>query len=63
MDLFELKVETLKKEGVYRDLPISETPCEAIIVLNGKKVINLSSNNYLGLANHPRVKQKAIEAI
>jgi len=31
--------------------------------LNHKQVVNLSSNNYLGLANHPRVKQKAIEAI
>lgn len=63
MDYLNEKVAQLKKDGVYRVLPVSETPCEAVIKLNGKEVINLSSNNYLGFANHPRLKQKAIEAI
>ena len=63
MDFLENKVQQLKTDGVYRELPVSETPCEAIITLNGKSVINLSSNNYLGFANHPRLKEKAIEAI
>ena len=63
MDFLESKVQQLKTDGVYRELPVSETPCEAIITLNGKSVINLSSNNYLGFANHPRLKEKAIEAI
>lgn len=63
MDFLENKVQQLKTDGVYRELPVSETPCEAIIRLNGKRVINLSSNNYLGFANHPRLKEKAIEAI
>ena len=63
MDFLESKVQQLKTDGVYRELPVSETPCEAIITLNGKRVINLSSNNYLGFANHPRLKEKAIEAI
>lgn len=63
MDFLENKVQQLKTDGVYRELPVSETPCEAIITLNGKRVINLSSNNYLGFANHPRLKEKAIEAI
>jgi glycine C-acetyltransferase len=31
--------------------------------MNGKEVVNLSSNNYLGLANHPKVRQAALEAI
>lgn len=59
----EEKIEQLKEEGVYRTLPISQGPCEAERYLNGKKVINLSSNNYLGLANHPRVKQASIKAV
>ena len=59
----EEKIEQLKEEGVYRTLPISQGPCEAELYLNGKKVINLSSNNYLGLANHPRVKQASIKAV
>ncbi|MCF6462531.1 glycine C-acetyltransferase [Clostridium sp. Cult1] len=57
------KIEELKKEGVYRKLPILEGANEAEIILNGKKVINLSSNNYLGFANHPRLKKAAIEAV
>ena len=57
------KIEQLKKDGVYRELPINYGPCDNVINLNGKKVVNLSSNNYLGLANHPRVKQAAIDAV
>lgn len=57
------KIEQLKKDGVYRELPVSYGPCDNRINLNGKEVVNLSSNNYLGLANHPRVKKAAIEAI
>lgn len=56
-------IEELKRDGVYRDLPVLETPSQAEVILNGKKVINLSSNNYLGFANHPRIKKAAIEAV
>ena len=57
------KIDDLKNDGVYRTLPILEGPNEAEIILNGKKVINLSSNNYLGFANHPRLKEASIKAI
>jgi glycine C-acetyltransferase len=57
------QVEQLKLDGLYRKLPINEGPCEAVITLNGQKVINLSSNNYLGFANHPRLKKAAYDAI
>ena len=50
------KIEQLKGDGVYRQLPVLEGANEAEIILNGKKVINLSSNNYLGFANHPKLK-------
>ncbi|WP_313757545.1 glycine C-acetyltransferase [Tissierella sp.] len=57
------KIEGLKNDGVYRELPVLETASQAEVILNGKKVINLSSNNYLGFANHPRLKKAAIEAV
>ena len=57
------KIEELKKDGVYRQLPVLEGANEAEIMLDGRKVINLSSNNYLGFANHPRLKKGAIEAV
>ena len=56
-------VQGLKDDGVYRKLPVNYGPCDHVIDLNGKKVVNLSSNNYLGLANHPRVKQASIDAV
>lgn len=56
-------IQELKDQGVYRKLPVLETANEAEVILNGKKVINLSSNNYLGFATHPRMKKAAIEAI
>ncbi|MDF2698881.1 MAG: 8-amino-7-oxononanoate synthase/2-amino-3-ketobutyrate coenzyme ligase [Haloplasmataceae bacterium] len=63
LQFLQEKIEELKHDGVYRELPVNTGPCDAMITLNGKEVINLSSNNYLGLANHPRVKRAAIEAI
>jgi glycine C-acetyltransferase len=57
------QVEELKKDGVYRILPVNFGPCDNVIELNGKDVVNLSSNNYLGLANHKRVKKAAIAAV
>ena len=63
LNYLKQKIEDLKKEGVYRKLPVLEGANEAEIILNGKKVINLSSNNYLGFANHPRLKKGAIEAV
>lgn len=63
MSYLDKKVEELKTAGVYRKLPINEGPCDAIITLNGKKTINLSSNNYLGFANHPRIVKAAHEAL
>lgn len=57
------KIEDLKREGTYRKLPVLEGANQGEIILNGEKVINLSSNNYLGFANHPRLKKGAISAI
>lgn len=63
LDFLKEKIGELKDQGIYRKLPVLETPNEAEVILNGKKVINLSSNNYLGFANHPRLKKASIEAI
>lgn len=64
-DLGYLKenIEELKEQGVYRKLPVLSSENGAEIILNGKSVINLSSNNYLGFANHPRLKKAAIDAV
>ncbi len=63
LKFIDARINQLKEDGVYRKLPVNEGPCDNLITLNNKKVINLSSNNYLGLANHPRVKDAAKKAV
>lgn len=63
LDFIDKNIATLKEDGVYRELPVISSPCSNVIMLDGKEVINLSSNNYLGLANHPRVVKAAHDAL
>jgi glycine C-acetyltransferase len=53
----------LKEQNLYRPLVDLQSPQGGRITVNGKRVINLSSNNYLGLANHPKLKEAAIKAV
>lgn len=53
----------LKEQGVYRKLAVLQGPSGPRSLINGREVINLSSNNYLGLANDERMKNAALEAI
>lgn len=63
LQYLEDKIAELKAQGVYRKLPINTGPCANVIHINNKEIINLSSNNYLGFANHPRVIQAAKDAV
>ena len=63
LDFLSKQVQNLKDEGVYRKIPILESANDAEVVIDGKTVINLCSNNYLGFATHPRLKKAAIDAI
>lgn len=59
----ENKVKALKEEGLYRQLPVSASATSNLIQVGGRELINLSSNNYLGLLNHPTLIKKAHEAL
>lgn len=63
LDFLSKKLDQLKADGVYRVLPVVESANEPEIIINGKTVLNLASNNYLGFANHPRLKAAAIKAV
>ncbi len=52
----------LERAGLYRSLRTVEGPQGPKVVLDGTEVLLLCSNNYLGLADHPRVRQAAAEA-
>ncbi len=69
MDIFEKCAEAteyesgLKKSGYYSFFRKLESPQDSEVVVNGKRVVMIGSNNYLGLTNHPRVKEAALRAI
>jgi len=63
LDFITQRLNELKEQGVYRKLPVLESPSGPRCIVNGKNVINLSSNNYLGLANHPRLREAGKKAI
>lgn len=56
------RLEELREKGLRRRLRLIEGPQEARVVLDGRPVLLLCSNNYLGLAAHPRVREAAAEA-
>ncbi|MGP6206907.1 glycine C-acetyltransferase [Cuniculiplasma sp. SKW3] len=57
------EIESLKSEGRYVPIRTLETSQGAYVKIGGKTVLNMCSNNYLGLANNLEVKKAAIDAI
>jgi glycine C-acetyltransferase len=56
------ELDSLKEQGLYRRLRILEGEQRPATTFDHRSVVNLSSNNYLGLTTHPRLKEAAIEA-
>lgn len=62
-DVIAQELQALKDAGRYRPLTVWEDGSDAWMTLEGgKRVLQMSSNNYLGLTHHPKMKQAAIEA-
>ncbi len=59
----DLELDALHQAGLYNNIRSLGSPQGAWLQVDGKKVLNFSSNNYLGLANHPRIKVAAQKAI
>jgi glycine C-acetyltransferase len=57
------ELDALKQQNLYRHLRILEEEQKAHTTFDHRSVVNLSSNNYLGLTTHPRLRQRALEAI
>ena len=60
---FQDELTALRLTGLERKCRFISTACDAHIKIKGKKLLNLCSNNYLGLANDIRIKNSAIKAI
>ena len=61
-DWIAQEIEGLKSQGLYNHIRTIGSPQGAWLVVDGKKVLNFCSNNYLGLANHPYIVAAAKKA-
>jgi glycine C-acetyltransferase len=59
----EAEIDELKAKGLYRRLRVVESEQKSRCVIDGREVITLSSNNYLGLNTHPKLKAAALDAV
>ena len=57
------ELANLKETGFYNTIPTMNSPQGASVVINGRRVLNFCANNYLGLANHPRLVEAATQAM
>ena len=57
------QIAQLKEQGLYGSPPVLQGPQGAELAVDGKRLLNFCSNNYLGLANHPRVVAAAKAAL
>ncbi len=62
LDYLSAELDTLKHAGLYRHLRILEGEQKATSTFDHRQVVNLSSNNYLGLTTHPRLCEAALDA-
>jgi glycine C-acetyltransferase len=54
---------SLREQGLYRVLRVLDGEQKAHTAVDGRSVVNLSSNNYLGLTTHPRLRERALQAV
>jgi len=59
----DTELDNLKQKHMFRKLRVVNGEQKAVCNIDGKEVINLSSNNYLGLTTHPKLRQAALQAI
>ncbi len=57
------EIENLHSAGLYNHIRTIESPMDSWVVIDGRRLLNFCANNYLGLANHPRVREAARRGI
>ncbi len=62
LEFLDDEIAELKRANLYRPMRVLNSAQGAEVVVDGKTLISLSSNNYLGLTTHPRLKEAAIAA-
>lgn len=59
----EEEIATLKSAGLFNTIRTIDSPMDAKVTIDGRSRLNFCANNYLGLANHPRIRAAAQSAI
>lgn len=62
-DFLDAQLQDLREQGLFNTIRTIDSPMDGHIVVDGKPVLNFCANNYLGLANHPRLREAAKRAI
>ena len=57
------EIDSLKQQNLFRRLRVLDEEQRAHTTIDGRDVVNLSSNNYLGLTTHPRLRARALDAL
>lgn len=57
------EIDNLKSAGLYNHIRTLDSPMDAWVTIDGRRLLNFCANNYLGLANHPRITQAARDGI
>lgn len=57
------EIDSLKAAGLYNHIRTIESPVDAWVTIDGRRLLNFCANNYLGLANHPRIREAAQRGI
>jgi glycine C-acetyltransferase len=63
IDHLAAEMAALRQKGTYKEELVLESPQDAHVHVNGREVLMLTSNNYLGFANHPRIREAQKRAI
>jgi glycine C-acetyltransferase len=63
MAFVDAALDELREQGLFRPLRVLDGEQAARTLVDGRSVVNLSSNNYLGLTTHPRLRERALDAV
>jgi glycine C-acetyltransferase len=63
LDQIAQDLQTLRDEGLYNTIRTIESPMDGHVTIAGRSLLNFCANNYLGLANHERIRSAAARAI
>ncbi len=63
LDFIREELAQMRESKSFINIRTMDSPADGWMIVDGKKVLNFCTNNYLGLANHPKLKQKAKQAI